>query len=252
MTDKTLSPKNCFSDSSTDESSASPPITSGTEIPHQPTQASPDVLASQVSNSSEPTPSVTPERSYPGITGGAQTAATGEPQSLRPPVPFEEFESLQRQNDELFDRFLRKQAEFENFRKRTEKEKQEFLEYVLFHFIKDLLPVLDSLERSLNAPDGESVEDHKRGIELVLKQLREILSTAGLQPIRSLGRLFDPYHHQAMLREENDRYSENEVIEELQRGYTFKDRLLRPSLVKVAVAPSPGLLTQNSIETEAQ
>jgi molecular chaperone GrpE len=87
---------------------------------------------------------------------------------------------------------------------------------------------------------------------LVPKQLREILSSVGLQPIRSLGRLFDPYHHQAMLREETDRYAENEVIEELQRGYIFKDRLLRPSLVKVAVAHSPGLPSEKPIETEAQ
>ncbi|HVN81208.1 MAG TPA: nucleotide exchange factor GrpE [Terriglobia bacterium] len=251
MTDSILSPNNCSSGSPT-ESNDSPLPTPETEASSQSVPASPEVVGSQVLTSLESTPSTTPEGAHPGIREEAEAATTGELQPARAPVPFEEFETLQRQNDELFERFLRKQAEFENFRKRTEKEKQEFLEYVLFHFIKDLLPVLDSLERSLNAPDGESVEDHKKGIELVLKQLREILSTAGLQPIRSLGRLFDPYHHQAMLREENDRYAENEVIEELQRGYIFKDRLLRPSLVKVAVAPSPGLPSQNPIETKAQ
>jgi molecular chaperone GrpE len=250
MTDKTLSPKNCSSESVT-ESIASPPATPGTEAPPQSAQASPEVVAAEVSTPLESIPSTASEGPHPGFTEEAQIAKPAESQSVRTPVPFEEFESLQKQNDELFERFLRKQAEFENFRKRIEKEKQEFLEYVLFHFIKDLLPVLDSLERSLNAPEGESVEDHKKGIELVLKQLREILSSVGLQPIRSLGRLFDPYHHQAMLREENDRYAENEVIEELQRGYIFKDRLLRPALVKVAVAPSSQLPSENPIETEA-
>ncbi len=250
MTDKTLSPQNCSSESIT-ESTASPPDTPGMEAPTQSVQASPEVVAAQVSTPLESIPSTASEGLHPGITEEAQVAKPTESESVRTPVPFEEFESLQKQNEELFERFLRKQAEFENFRKRIEKEKQEFLEYVLFHFIKDLLPVLDSLERSLNAPEGESVEDHKKGIELVLKQLRELLSSVGLQPIRSLGRLFDPYHHQAMLREENDRYAENEVIEELQRGYIFKDRLLRPSLVKVAVAPSSQLPSENPIETEA-
>lgn len=250
MTDKTDSSKNGMSGSLT-ESIATPLSSPGTAPPPQPTENSPETIASQASSPKEPPPPTGTAGTKPDLTGQAQPAGPAEAESVREPVPFREFEGLQKQNDELFERFLRKQAEFENFRKRIEKEKQEFLEYVLFHFVKGLLPVLDGLERSLNAPEGESVEGHKKGIELVLKQLRELLSSVGLQPIRSLGRLFDPYHHQAMLREENDRYAENEVIEELQRGYVFKDRLLRPSLVKVAVAPSSRLPSENPIETEA-
>jgi molecular chaperone GrpE len=166
-------------------------------------------------------------------------------------VPLEEYTVLQKEKDELFNRFLRKTAEFENFRKRIEKEKQEFLDYALFTFVRTLLPVLDSLERALNAPDGDTVEDHKKGLELILKQLREVLTSAGLQPIRAIGHRFDPHYHQAILREESNRFTENEVMEELQRGYTFKDRLLRPSMVKVAVSPPPGSLSEKPIETEA-
>src|SRR5437016_12927159 len=150
-------------------------------------------------------------------------------------VPLERFKQLQEEKEDLYDRLLRKQAEFENFRKRIEKEKQEFFDFALSNFIKDLLPVLDGLERGLYAPEGETVESYKKGIELILKQFRDVLAVAGLQPIRAIGSMFDPNYHQAVIREENNGLAENEIIEELQRGYSYKDRLLRPSMVKVAV-----------------
>ena len=132
-----------------------------------------------------------------------------------------------------------------------EREKQEFLEFALYQFLKDIFPIIDSLERALNAPDGETVDSFKKGIELVMKQFREVLSSAGLQPIRAMGRVFDPNYHQAIFREENGRFMENEIIEEMQRGYTFKDRLLRPSMVKVATSPPPEVSAEKPIETEA-
>ena len=82
------------------------------------------------------------------------------------------------------------------------------------------------------------MESYKKGIELILKQLRDQLASAGVQPIRVTGKMFDPNFHQAVMREESAVLPENEIIEEMQRGYTFKDRLLRPSMVKVAVAPA--------------
>jgi molecular chaperone GrpE len=94
------------------------------------------------------------------------------------------------------------------------------------------------LERGLSVTEGETVESYKRGIELILKQLRDQLASAGVQPIRVTGKMFDPNFHQAVMREESAVLPENEIIEEMQRGYTFKDRLLRPSMVKVAVAPA--------------
>ena len=122
---------------------------------------------------------------------------------------------------------MRKQAEFENFRKRTEKEKQEFYEFALSSFIQTLLPVLDGLERSLSVQEGETVESFRKGNELILKQFRDQLWSAGIQPIRSMGKIFDPNYHQAVMREESSTLAENEIIEEYQRGYLFKDRLLQ-------------------------
>jgi molecular chaperone GrpE len=147
-----------------------------------------------------------------------------------------QIKSLTEEKDSLYNRLLRKQAEFENFRKRTEKEKQEFYEFALSNFIQAILPVLDGLEMSLSAQEGETVESFRKGNELILKQFRDQLWAAGIQPIRSMGKLFDPNYHQAVMREESSTLAENEIIEEYQRGYLFKDRLLRPSMVKVAVA----------------
>ncbi len=155
------------------------------------------------------------------------------------PVSYAEFKALAEEKEDLYDRLLRKHAEFENFRKRTEKEKQEFYDFALANFLKELLPVVDGLERGLYAPDGQTVEGYKKGIELILRQLRDVLAAAGLQPIRAIGRIFDPNFHQAVIQEENSSLAENEIIEELLRGYTFKERLLRPSMVKVAISSAP-------------
>jgi molecular chaperone GrpE len=155
-----------------------------------------------------------------------------------PTVSMEQFEALQREKQDLYDRLLRKQAEFDNFRKRTEREKLESYDVAVANFILGLLPALDGLERGLSVTEGETVESYKKGIELILKQLRDQLASAGVQPIRVTGKMFDPNFHQAVMREESAVLPENEIIEEMQRGYTFKDRLLRPSMVKVAVTPA--------------
>jgi molecular chaperone GrpE len=172
----------------------------------------------------------------------SETSETEETQpSVTEPVPTvsaEQFEALQKEKQDLYDRLLRKQAEFDNFRKRTEREKIESYDFAVANFILGLLPALDGLERGLSVTEGETVESYKRGIELILKQLRDQLASAGVQPIRVTGKMFDPNFHQAVMREESAVLPENEIIEEMQRGYTFKDRLLRPSMVKVAVAPA--------------
>jgi molecular chaperone GrpE len=166
-----------------------------------------------------------------------------------PSIPFDRFKQLQEENESLHNRLLRKQAEFENFRKRHEREKHDFYNFALYSFIKDLLPIIDGLERGLYAPEGETIENHKKGIELILKEFRDVLALAGLQPIRAMGRIFDPDCHQAIAREETNYLPENEIIEELQRGYTFKDRLLRPSIVKVAAPVSLVSSGDNPVET---
>jgi len=171
----------------------------------------------------------------------SETSETDQapPSAVEPPptVSVEQFEALQKEKQDLYDRLLRKQAEFDNFRKRTEKEKIESYDFAVANFILGLLPAIDGLERGLSVTEGETVESYKKGIELILKQLRDQLASAGVQPIRVTGKMFDPNFHQAVMREESAVLPENEIIEEMQRGYTFKDRLLRPSMVKVAVTP---------------
>lgn len=166
-------------------------------------------------------------------------------------VSAERHEALLKEKQDLYDRLLRKQAEFENFRKRTEREKIESYDFAVANFVLGLLPALDGLERGLSVTEGETVENYKKGIELILKQLRDQLSAAGVQPIRATGKMFDPNFHQAVMREESSVLPENEVIEEMQRGYTFKDRLLRPSMVKVAVAPSPPAEEEPAVPLES-
>ena len=144
---------------------------------------------------------------------------------------------LKADNAALYQRMLRLQAEFENFRKRTEREKHDFFEYALVDFLRKLLPVLDAFERGLEVAEGETVADFKTGFQLVLKQFTDVLTQAGLEPIETSGQTFDPNCHQALMREETEALAENQIIGELQPGYTFKGRLLRPSLVKVAAAP---------------
>ncbi len=149
----------------------------------------------------------------------------------------ERLHRLKADNAALYQRLLRLQAEFENFRKRTEREKQDFFDYSLADFLRKLLPVLDAFERGLEVAEGDTVADFKAGFQLVLKQFTDVLTQAGLEPIETSGQTFDPNRHQALMREETEAFAENQIIGELQPGYTFKGRLLRPSLVIVAAAP---------------
>jgi len=180
-------------------------------------------------------------------TGRADASAAEPPPAVSP----EQFETVQKEKKDLYDRLLRKQAEFDNFRKRTEREKIESYDFAVAGFILGLLPALDGLERGLSVTEGETVESYKKGIELILKQLRDQLASAGVQPIRATGKMFDPNFHQAVMREESAVLPENEIIEEMQRGYTFKDRLLRPSMVKVAVASAQAQVEESAAPAEA-
>lgn len=144
---------------------------------------------------------------------------------------------LKTENEALYQRLLRLQAEFDNFRKRTEREKQDLFDYALADFLRKLLPVLDAFERGLEVAEGETVADFKTGFQLVLKQFTDVLAQAGLESIATSGQYFDPNRHQALMREETEAFPDNQIIGELQPGYTFKGRLLRPSLVRVAASP---------------
>ena len=142
---------------------------------------------------------------------------------------------LQRQRDEYYDRLLRKTAEFDNYRKRTERDRQAHTEAAAANIMTELLPLVDDLERALKAEAGsEGAEAYRRGVELIHKQLSEILRKRGVRAIEAVGADFDPHYHQAVVYEPAEGRREGEVIEEFRRGYMLGDRLLRPSMVKVA------------------
>jgi molecular chaperone GrpE len=139
---------------------------------------------------------------------------------------------LKAERDNLVDRLARLQAEFENARKRAAREQQDFREYAVADAIKPLLPVLDSFERALQSAPEKS--EFRGGVELIYKQLQDTLARLGLQPIAAKGEQFDPHIHEAIEMVDTDKANDHEVLEELQRGYKLKDRLLRPAMVKVA------------------
>jgi molecular chaperone GrpE len=142
---------------------------------------------------------------------------------------------LQRERDDYYDRLLRQTAEFDNYRKRIERERQATSEAAAADLVKDLLPLVDDLERALKAQAGaEGAETYRRGVELINKRLDDILRRRGVRPIEALGADFDPNFHEAVAHEPAEGRREGEVIEDFRRGYMLGDRLLRPSMVKVA------------------
>lgn len=143
-----------------------------------------------------------------------------------------ELQKVKAERDSLLDRLARAQAEFENARRRAAKEQQDFRDYATMDSIRLLLPVIDSFERALQLKSEPS--DFRNGIELIYKQLQDALGKMGVSPIMAKGQPFDPRYHEAIEMVETTEAPDHAVLEELQRGYKFKDRLLRPSMVKVA------------------
>jgi molecular chaperone GrpE len=143
-----------------------------------------------------------------------------------------ELQKLKAERDSLLDRLARTQAEFENARRRAGKEQQEFRDYAVADAIKSLLPVVDSLERALQVKSDPA--EFRGGVELIYKQLQAALAKLSVNAIVSKGEAFDPRYHEAIEMVETTQVPDHQVIEELQRGYKFRDRLLRPAMVKVA------------------
>jgi molecular chaperone GrpE len=141
---------------------------------------------------------------------------------------------LQKQRDDYYDRLLRKTAEFDNYRKRTERERIQLSEAAAADLIEELLPLVDDLERALKVEAGADSDAIRRGVELIHKQLLETLRKRGVKAIDSLGADFDPHFHQAVAHEPAEGHREGEVTEEFRRGYMLGDRLVRPAMVKVA------------------
>lgn len=147
----------------------------------------------------------------------------------------EAIDQLQRERDEHYERLLRMTADFDNYRKRTDRERRDLADHAAMALLKDLLPLVDDLERAL-AANARNGDIDRRGVEIIHKQLLDLLTARAVTPIEALGADFDPHLHQAVAHEPSETHRDGEVIEELRRGYTLRDRLLRASMVKVAKA----------------
>lgn len=139
---------------------------------------------------------------------------------------------------DYFHRLARMQADFENYRRRTNREREDWVKYAAQPLVTALLPVLDNLERALAAKEQDPGQVIA-GVEMIYRQLQEVLTQEGLVPVPAVNEPFDPAKHEAVMQEETDAYPDNTIVAELRRGYYFKDRLLRPAMVKVARAAFP-------------
>lgn len=173
----------------------------------------------------------------------AAAAPMPEPETGTPePVRREEFdqlkaayEQLKAERDQLVDRVARLQAEFENARKRAERERQDFKDYATGNVVERFLPVLDNFELALKATG--SADQLRSGVELIVKQMEDVLRQLQVLPVPAVGEEFDPRHHEALGTIERDDLPDQHVAEEIRRGYKLRERLLRPALVRVASNP---------------
>jgi molecular chaperone GrpE len=171
-----------------------------------------------------------------GVANGpvAQTGADDEAARLQLQV-----DALNQEKAGLYDQLLRRQAEFENYRKRIERERGETYQRARAEILLEMLPIVDNFERALSSLEkgGGDAEALRHGIELIHKQFNDALMKFGLEPVESVGQTFDPHVHEAVTTGPSEEHEENTVIEEFQRGYKLGDRLLRPARVKVASGP---------------
>lgn len=146
-----------------------------------------------------------------------------------------ERDQLAAEKAELNDRLLRRQADFDNFRKRVERDRSDFIQFAAMDVVREMLPMLDDFERALAVETAD--REYAKGVEMIYGRLFETLKKMGLEPIDTDGATFDPNLHQALDRVESDEFEEHAIVQEYQRGYNFKGKLLRPSMVRVAVRP---------------
>jgi molecular chaperone GrpE len=165
-----------------------------------------------------------------------ETKVTGEvPENPAEAVSRAEFDKLKAERDLLLDRLARLQAEFENARKRAERERTEFRDYATGSVVEQFLPVVDNFELALKS--SGSAEQLRHGVELIVKQMEEILAKMQVSPIAAIGEAFDPRMHEALGSVDRDDLPDQHVAEEIRRGYKMRERLLRPALVRVANNP---------------
>jgi molecular chaperone GrpE len=163
----------------------------------------------------------------------------------------EHLEAKEKEAKENYDRYLRQVAEVENFRKRASREREEAIRFANEVLVKDLLPVVDNLERAIaHAKDGGNGKPLVEGVEMVLRGFFDTLAKHGVVPIAAVGQRFDPEKHEAMAQIESGTYEPNTVVEEYHKGYLLRDRLLRPALVSVAKTPKSQGKKNNGSEVE--
>ena len=158
-----------------------------------------------------------------------------------------ELQKLKAEKEELLQTMIRRQADFENFRKRTERDRHEEGRRGVERLILDLIPVLDAFDRALQAHDEPGFEEYRKGITLIRKQLWDSIAKHGVQRIEAAGKIFDPHQHQAIERLESEEYPDGFIVAVFQDGYSFHGRVLRPAIVRVAVHPGEG---ENSTTNE--
>jgi molecular chaperone GrpE len=189
---------------------------------------------------SEPTGSVSEENAGRGVETPTDDG------SVPPQDPVAQLQAdlaaAKAESEEWRDRFLRKAAEFDNYRKRTEKEKLDFMNSAKGAVLVEFLPVVDACERALESLNkaqagDDTLQQYRSGVELLYRQLGGTLERLGVVPVETEGRAFDPHVHEAISREVSTKHDENEVTRELRRGYMFRDRLLRPAQVVVSTRP---------------
>ena len=154
------------------------------------------------------------------------------------PAPQPPADALQQERDDLYDRLLRKTAEFDNFRKRVDRERKDFTEWAAADVLGDLLAVMDDFDRALRVETPEAARPYKTGVEMIHKALHELVRKRGVSEVEALGRDFDPHEHQAVAYEEMPGARDGEVVQVLQQGYKLGERLLRPAMVRVAKVSS--------------
>jgi molecular chaperone GrpE len=151
-----------------------------------------------------------------------------------------ELQKLRAEKEELMQTMIRRQADFENFRKRTERDRQEEGRRGVERLVLDLIPVLDAFDRALQAHDDPAYEEYRKGVTMIRKQLWDGIAKHGVQRIEAAGKMFDPHQHQAIERLESTDYPDGFIVAVFQDGYTFHGRVLRPAIVRVAVHTEDG------------
>ncbi|MCR8845823.1 nucleotide exchange factor GrpE [Paenibacillus sp. SC116] len=143
-------------------------------------------------------------------------------------------EQAKAEAEENYQRMLRVQADYDNFRRRTLKEKEDLAKYASSKLVTDLVPILDNFERALSTNPSSDSDSFSKGVDMIFRQFQQVLEQEGVTAIKAVGEPFNPEYHQAIMQVESDEYEEGIVVEELQKGYMLKDRVVRPAMVKVS------------------